>query len=89
MFSPNQVPAQIEKITDSSMYTQEPLSLPGRFELTHPTLSHPGRLVGLLSPIILILLSTVDCLGDQLTVSNTITAQLIRHDLPRLAAMAA
>jgi len=41
----------------------------------------------LLRPIILILLGTVDRLRDKLTVSNTIASQLIRNDLPGLAAM--
>ena len=40
-----------------------------------------------LSPIILILLGTVERLRDELTVSNTIASQFIGHDLPGLAAM--
>ena len=70
------------------MGTQESLSLLGRLKLTHPSLSHPGRLVRLLRPIILILFSTVDRLGHQLSMCYTIAAQLICHDLPRLTAMA-
>ena len=35
MFSVDQVPAQIEKVTDRSMCTEKSLSLPNRFELSH------------------------------------------------------
>jgi len=45
--------------------------------------------MGLLSPIILILLGTVDRLRDELTVSNTIASQFIGHDLPGFTAMTA
>jgi hypothetical protein len=45
MFSPDQVPTQIEQITDSCVGTQESLSLSSRFELSHPSLSDPGRLI--------------------------------------------
>ena len=69
------------------MGTQESLSLPGRLKLTHPPLSRPGRLVRLLRPIILILLSTVDRLGHQFPMRYTITSQFIGHDLPGLSAM--
>jgi len=41
----------------------------------------------LFSPIILILRSTVNRLGDELTVSNSIAAQFIGHNLPWFAAM--
>ncbi len=61
MLSLDQVPSQIEQITHRSMGTQKPLSLPYRFELSHPSLSHPGRLMRLLGPIILVLLSAVGC----------------------------
>ena len=87
MLSPDQVPTQVEQITDSSMSTQESLSLPYRFELAHPSLSHPGRLMRLLCPIILILLSTVDRLRNQLPMGDSIAAQFICHDLPGFAAM--
>ena len=42
------------------MHSHKPLRLPDRFELTHSPLSDSGRLVRLLCPIILILLSAVD-----------------------------
>ena len=70
------------------MRVQKPLSLPNRLELSHPSFSNPGRLMGLLCSIIAVLFSTVDCARNQFPVSNTITPQLIRHDLSRLAAMA-
>ena len=82
------MPPQVEQIADGSMGGDECLGLPYRLESPHPSLSHPGRLMGLLSPIILILLSTVDCLGDQFTMCYAITAQFIGNDLPRLTAMA-
>jgi hypothetical protein len=41
----------------------------------------------LLCPIILILLSAVNRLGDQLPVSDAITTQFISHDFPRLTAV--
>jgi hypothetical protein len=68
------------------------LSLPHRFETpgcrtTHPALSNPGRLMRPLRPIVGILRIIVDNTWHQLPVSNTITSQLIRHDLPGLAAV--
>jgi len=60
MLSPAQVPAKVEQITDSSMRGHKSLSLPDRLEAPHTSLSHSGRLMRLLSPIILILLDTVD-----------------------------
>ena len=42
----------------------------------------------LLSAIMLILLSAVDRLGDKLSMRNTITAQLVRHDLPGFSTVA-
>lgn len=69
------------------MSTQESLGLSERFELTHPSLPHSGRLVRLFSPIVIILLSTVDRIGHDLTLSYRIASQLIRHDLPWLSAI--
>jgi hypothetical protein len=43
----------------------------------------------LLSPIVFILLSTVDRLGDQLSMSYAITAQFVGNDLSRLTTMTA
>ena len=56
MLSPDQVPSQIKQVMHRSMRSHESLRLSGRLELAHPPLSHPGRFMGLLSPIILILL---------------------------------
>ncbi len=58
------------------MGTEKSLGLPDRFELAHPPLPDPGRLVRLLGPIILILLSVVDGLGYQLTMGNAIASEL-------------
>ena len=54
------------------MGSDESLNLTNRFELPHSALPDTGSLVRLLYPIILILLSTVYRLGDQLSVSNAI-----------------
>jgi hypothetical protein len=77
------------------MSAQESLSLFDRFKLSHPSLSHPGSFIpdkagqalGLLYAIILILFSAVYRLGDEFPMSNTVTAQLISHDLPGLPSM--
>jgi len=69
------------------MSPQKSLSLSGRFKLPHPPLPDPGRLMRLLSPTILILFSTVDRAGNQLTMSNTLTTQLVSHNLPGLTFM--
>jgi hypothetical protein len=69
------------------MGTEKSLGLPDRFELPHAPLSYPGRLMRLLCPIILILFSAVNRLGDQFPVSNSIAKQLIRNDLPGFTAM--
>ena len=61
--------------------------MPYGFEFPHPSLPHPGRLMRLLCPIILILFSAVDHFGHQLPVSNSIAAKLVSHDLPGLAAV--
>jgi len=70
------------------MNTQKALSLARRFELLHTPLPYSGRLMGLLCPIILVLLSAVGRLGDQLAVSDAITPQFVGNDLPGLTAMA-
>jgi hypothetical protein len=59
------MPANIEQIGNSSMGVYKTLSLPHRFELPHPSLPDPGRLVRLVGTVIFILLSTVDRLGNQ------------------------
>jgi hypothetical protein len=69
------------------MCTQKSLSLSDRLELPHPSLPDSGRFMRLLSPIVFILLSTVDRLGDQLSMSYAITAQLVSHDLSRFTAV--
>ena len=69
------------------MCSDKLLSLPYRFELAHHSLPDPSGLMRLLSPIILILLSTVYRLGYQFTMCNAITPQFICHDFPGLAAI--
>ena len=70
------------------MRVQKPLSLPNRLELSHPSFSNPGRLMGLLCSSILVLLSAVDRIGNQLTMCHSITTQFVGSNLPELAAMA-
>ena len=85
MLCANQMPSQIEQVANGGMSTKEPLSLLDRFEPPHTPLSHPGRLMGLLSSIILILFSTMNHIWHQLPMSNAIATQFVRHDLPGLA----
>jgi hypothetical protein len=85
----NQMTAQIEKVTDSGMDTQKSLRMPCRFEPPHPSLPHPSRLVRLLCSIILVLLSTVDRIGNQLTMCDSMTTQLVGNDLTGFASMTA
>jgi hypothetical protein len=77
---------------DGCMSTQESLRLPGRLELRDvgppdTSVSHSGHLMRLLCSVILILLSAVNRLGDQLKMCNSIALQLIRHDLSGFAVM--
>ncbi len=48
MLRPNHVTATIEQIGHGGMGVHEPMSLPNRLELPHPSLPNPGRLVRLL-----------------------------------------
>jgi hypothetical protein len=57
------------------MGTQESLSLPHRFEPSHPSFPYPGHLIRLLGAIVLILFSTVDSLRDQFPMRYTIASQ--------------
>jgi len=88
MFSPDQVPTQVEKILHRVMRSHEALCLPNRLETTHPPLSNPGRLMRLVRSVIPILLRTVNRLGYQLKMSDTVASKLIRYNLPRFAGMA-
>ena len=87
MFSPDQVPTQIEQVADSRMRAEESLSLSDRLELTHSPFPYPGRLMRLLSPIILILLGIVNRLWNKLSMSYSIAKQLVSYDLSGFAAM--
>ena len=69
------------------MSTQKSLSLACRLEPPHPSLPYSGHLMALLCPVILILLSAVDRLWDQLPMGNAITPQFVGHDLSGLAAI--
>ena len=87
MLSANQVPIRIEYIANRNMGTQESLWLPDRFELSNISVPSPSSFMRLLSPLILILPRTVDRLWCQVPMRDTITAQLVCHDLPGLTAM--
>jgi hypothetical protein len=60
MLSIDLVPTQAKQIGHSVMGTQKPLSLSDRLEPSHHPLSHPGRLMRLLCPIVGILRCIVD-----------------------------
>lgn len=70
------------------MGRDEPLGLLHRLEAPHSSRSHPGRLMRLFSPIILILLSTVDRLRHKFTMCNITIPQFVCRDLPELTATA-
>jgi hypothetical protein len=88
VFSADQMPAKTEQILNGGMRGNESLSLFYRTEFSHPSFPHPGHLMRLLSPIILVLLGSVDGLWNQFPVGNTITAQLVSYDHPRFISMA-
>ena len=67
------------------MYTKESLNLAGRFEPLHSSLSHPGRFMRLLCPIIRVPSCAMDSIRHQLTMCHTVASQLVRHDLSWLA----
>jgi len=64
------------------MSTQKSLRLPCRFEPSHHPLSHSGRLMGLLGPIVRVLGIIMNNIRHQFTVSNTVATQLVGHYLP-------
>jgi hypothetical protein len=66
--------------------------LPSQLELRdvgppHPSLSYPCSLIRLFCPIIPILFGTVDRLGYQLTMSDSVAQQFVRNGLSGFAAM--
>ena len=77
----------IEQVLHSGMGAHKSLRLPYRFESPHPPLPEPGRLMRLFGPVILILIGAVYRLGDEFTVSDPITSQFIRYDLPGFSTM--
>ena len=60
MLGANKMSTQVEHIGECSMGNHKSLRLPGRLESPHTPFPDPSRLMGLLSTIILILLSAVD-----------------------------
>ena len=87
MLSPDQLPTGVEEVSDSSMGTHKSLGLLDRFELPHTSFPNPGRLVRLFCPIVRILRRIMDDLRNQLSMSNAIASQLIRHDLSGFTTM--
>ena len=71
------------------MRSHKSLSLPRRLELTHPSLSHPRRLIRLLCPVIGVALCIVNDRRNKFPMGNTVATQFVCHDLPELATMAA
>ena len=56
------------------MSTQKSLRLPCRFEPPHHPLSHSGRFMGLLGPIVRVLGIIMNKIPQQFMVSNTVAA---------------
>ncbi|MFT7213171.1 MAG: hypothetical protein ACI9XK_003427 [Granulosicoccus sp.] len=80
---------QIEQTVDSSINTQESLSLFDRFKLrdtgpTHGSLPHPGGLMRRLSSIVGVFLSGVNRCRHQFSMCHTIASQFFRDYLPWL-----
>ena len=84
MVSEHQVTTEIELIVVRSMDTQKSLCLSGGLEFPHSPLPHPGRLMGLLDSVVGILVINMNGFRDQFPAGNTIAAQFIGHNLPRL-----
>jgi hypothetical protein len=70
------------------MGTQKLLSLTDRLEPSHHSLSHPGRFMGLLCPVIGISRIVMNNVRHKLTMSNAIASQLVSHDLSGFTTMA-
>jgi len=69
------------------MNIYETLSLVNRFKSAHYPLSNSRRLVRKFGTIIRILRSVVNCFGDQFSMGNAITFQLVRHNRSRRLTM--
>ena len=66
------------------MDADESLRLEHRIEPSHPPLSYPGRLMRQLGPVVGIATGVVQGARQHLATGHRITAQLVRHDRPRL-----
>jgi hypothetical protein len=69
------------------MGSHKPLSLRHRFESSHPSLPHPGRLVRLLGTIVGISVSDMYGFRHHFPMRYRVATQLVRHDLPGFTAM--
>jgi hypothetical protein len=77
----------VEWVVDSCVERYKSLGLSKGFELSHPSFPDPGRFMRLLGSIILILLSAMNHIRHQLSISNAITLQFVGHYLPGFTAM--
>jgi len=82
------VPTQIEQVLNDGMGSNKSLRLSHRLESSHPPLSHPDCLMGLLDSVIGVLGCIVNHFRQYFPAGNTIAAQLVSHDLPGLTTMA-
>jgi hypothetical protein len=69
------------------MNTQKSVGVTDRLEPSHHALSHPGRLMGLLCTIIGVLRIVMNNIRHKLPMCDSITAQLVGHNLSGFAAM--
>jgi hypothetical protein len=70
------------------MHTQESLSLPHLFEISHTSLPDSRRLMRLFGPIIRRSISNMDSLRNNFSMGYWITSQFVGNDLPGFTTMA-
>ncbi len=87
MICSNQMPSETEQIIEGGMGTQKSLRLTDGFEPSHPPLAHPGRFMRLLCPVVGILTGVMNDVRHQLSMSDSITPELVCIDLRRFTAM--
>ncbi|MFT6288935.1 MAG: hypothetical protein ACJA09_003701 [Alcanivorax sp.] len=73
MLSTDFMATQVKQILYSSVGPQVPVNLPNCLESSHQPLSHPPRLIRMLSVVFGILKITVDAIRRHFSVSNTST----------------
>src|SRR5258708_3470420 len=75
-------------LPDMAKRKQEPLSLPGRGEAFHHPFPDPGRLMGILSPVIEVLGAAMGYRRQKLAVCDLVAGQLVGDNYPRPASQA-